>query len=960
MAQGYTLEQLHALGATPGAAPQNTTPQGGGLSLEQLQKMGATPVAVKPRTPTERAAFKGKLAEENQKYQLEADKAKKEARFVNVVGDTLIHGVKSVGKDIADVMAAPFVQKEVEKTNASKDELIKRHIEQIKKAKAEGRDPSRLIRSLAEQTGRGEITVADVLPTLQKTNAQVAGDFLEMAAEVASVGSIKGVKGTGLTKSFAPTAEEAIAKKAAFRAKPLSGRVTEVAINAGKKALNLAPAGYGFDVSKNLQEGKTGGEAFKPGLGTAISVGIPLGVGAVQAGREVLREAAPRVINSLVKPLSKDFMYGKNPGRAVAEENIKGNSYEDLAKNISTRRSEIGKEIATQGSTLQEKVKLTLKQELDPLDEAMKEAASSNNKTLLQRLQNVKEALKNNLVLSSTLTPGEVIDHGLADNIDDAKKIIASNDIVNLGEKNLDEMTYNDALALKRKIGDVTRWTNEHTDDSVVNRALRKIYGKIKEAMNVAAEKVDPVVAKKLAGLNERYADLTSAEIATKYRDVLTKRQNLISMPATVGGITGVVTAIATGGAAIPAILAGAGAAALDKALSSPFAKTRIASWLAGAPLEEVGNILTKNPAIRSALYKAFKEDVDIAPKIKQFVKNFEELPKEGGFIKNPFGRNLPQAPNAAEPFIKEIKKYKTVQEALPKSILPTEIKEAQVFGSSTKGGEYNDVDVAIFLPENHPSFGKTGSEYNKKVGKIEYHIFPANEYGHEVFDAMLDMKTETGRGKAVKLPKNFFGESNPSQSGKIDKSALGKIAGASGAAAVTALGINKAGEKSGLGTVKYARAEDNSQKKNESIPSAKIDLSSLPKGIDPSKFVAFESKAGVPKNTAQALIGLESSFGADRRSADKGEKKWITGLTRLAIADVEKETGRKVDVNDFHDVIRASLEYFNILQKRNPTLSPAEVYVDKYWTQWKNMPNPQEARKKAIDKFNSLITANA
>lgn len=113
--------------------------------------------------------------------------------------------------------------------------------------------------------------------------------------------------------------------------------------------------------------------------------------------------------------------------------------------------------------------------------------------------------------------------------------------------------------------------------------------------------------------------------------------------------------------------------------------------------------------------------------------------------------------PKNLEPLAQEVKKYKSIDEALPKNISVDDIKDAQVFGSSVKGEKYNDIDVALFIDENHATLKKIGSEYNKKVGNIEYHVLPNNEYGRDIFDAMLDMKKETGKGINVAL-KNFKG----------------------------------------------------------------------------------------------------------------------------------------------------------------------------------------------------------
>lgn len=111
-------------------------------------------------------------------------------------------------------------------------------------------------------------------------------------------------------------------------------------------------------------------------------------------------------------------------------------------------------------------------------------------------------------------------------------------------------------------------------------------------------------------------------------------------------------------------------------------------------------------------------------------------------------------------------------------------------------------------------------------------------------------------------------------------------------------------------------------------------------------------SKAKIA-DTLGALMQLESSGGTNKANADKGEKKWLTGLTPIAIKEL-KRVGliKDIDINNETDVLNASVKYFNLMQEKNPELTPAEVYVDKYWTKW----DTQEQRKKKMDEFNKLI----
>ena len=77
-------------------------------------------------------------------------------------------------------------------------------------------------------------------------------------------------------------------------------------------------------------------------------------------------------------------------------------------------------------------------------------------------------------------------------------------------------------------------------------------------------------------------------------------------MPVKVGGSAAIIAAIGTGGAAVPVILAGASAAALDKALGSTAVKTRVAAWLGSQKPSTVAKIIQQNPGIREVLYRVW------------------------------------------------------------------------------------------------------------------------------------------------------------------------------------------------------------------------------------------------------------------------------------------------------------------------------------------------------------------
>jgi hypothetical protein len=350
-----------------------------------------------------------------------------------------------------------------------------------------------------------------------------------------------------------------------------------------------ALAGEALDIATNLQNGKTGAEIFTPGVGTLVGGAIP----AVGVVKNVMvrfgEKQAPRVINSLIKPLAKDFSYGKNPGRAIAEEGIIANNFDDLIKSIQASRQKVGESIGQLGDKLSQTPQVNIRYALNPLDDALKVATSQNNQTLLNRINAVKRAI------TEVLEPVA----------DDAGNLT----IRSVGSRDLENLTFKQARDRLRDIGDLTAFTGNPSDDKLVNAALKRVYGNIKEETLKIADRLNPKLAKEFRKLTEKYADLSSAEIAAKYRDKILERQDLIGFGSQqVGLASGLVTAIATGGATLPAAIVGVSAAALNNLAKTPGFKTRLAYILSKKTQAEANYLFKKIPALKE--FFSFKEGV--------------------------------------------------------------------------------------------------------------------------------------------------------------------------------------------------------------------------------------------------------------------------------------------------------------------------------------------------------------
>ena len=91
------------------------------------------------------------------------------------------------------------------------------------------------------------------------------------------------------------------------------------------------------------------------------------------------------------------------------------------------------------------------------------------------------------------------------------------------------------------------------------------------------------------------YGNLLSAENAAVHRDAIQNRQDLISFGNRGASILGALgTAVATGGAAIPTLLAGLGGVVIDKSMATPAFKTRLAKLLSKLPTGEAQTVFEK------------------------------------------------------------------------------------------------------------------------------------------------------------------------------------------------------------------------------------------------------------------------------------------------------------------------------------------------------------------------------
>lgn len=387
---------------------------------------------------------------------------------------------------------------------------------------------------------------------------------LEAIGTGANIGLTIGTGGTG-----------SVAKSAGLTgAKALGARVLESAVIGG-----------GYQASSNLANSKpvTDNLTSSTILGGVVPV---VGTGLSNI-RKTFAPTAETLINSLIKPLGKDFAYNKNPAKGLLNEGIIANNFEDLANKVIAKTESVGRDIGSVSNILEKSgIVSDLTPALKPIDEAINKAAKSNNSALFESLNKVKVALLNDLKAGVDSKGNPMIVKGEA--------------------KNLISASYNDAKQFLSDISTHTRFTGNPSDDKALNMATKKSYGIVREIMNNTADKVSPEIGATVRNLNERYSNLLSAQSAISHRDLVLKRQNFLnladrfSIPVAVAGAvtTGLVTGDFSKAGAV--LLAELGTIGATKALSSTYSKTRIAQFLSRLAPEERAGILNSTPVLKN------------------------------------------------------------------------------------------------------------------------------------------------------------------------------------------------------------------------------------------------------------------------------------------------------------------------------------------------------------------------
>lgn len=270
----------------------------------------------------------------------------------------------------------------------------------------------------------------------------------------------------------------------------------------------------GFDITtarpieEETPEETTGSSA------KSLLTAFGIGAGGVYGAQKALEATAPartniagNLMNSIIKPAHKQYMFGKNPGKGMAQEGIWGMSIEGLGNKVEQRLSQLN-EYSKQIRSLSENQAKTVNLEsmFEPLKNLSKEfsKAKLTNKAHLNKISNLVKDLRSNI-------PKEL---------------------------NIREMPLEAAYGLKKVVEGLQKWDVQSSADDMMNKALKRMYHNIDASLDVTIPE--------LKSVNSRVANLISAKQAIRNRVEVLSKQSPEKLLNLVNSIPNIVSNTAT------------------------------------------------------------------------------------------------------------------------------------------------------------------------------------------------------------------------------------------------------------------------------------------------------------------------------------------------------------------------------------------------------------------------------
>jgi len=367
---------------------------------------------------------------------------------------------------------------------------------QVPKPGALGRPPT--LSERAQEAGvSGALTLGDVLTGAGKGAEQLVHGGGQLLRNAPVIGpALSALPSATYTRPEPPSN---LAQKVGYGAEKFgefylpSGAVGKLgeAVATGTAGLPvLVRGGINLGTRAALEGAATGGITGMQGgdVKTAAALGAASPIAGALAS-PITQRLPGAVINYALRPLQKQFRFGMQPGEGVAGEGIMALSDASLLRKLRARQGEIGQGIGSELAGYGGPGRTTIQQHLQPIDDAINQAATQNDQSLVNELTRFRKSITDKMVLDPQ-----------------------SGQIVSAGDVSRRAMTPSEAAGVKMRIGEGTQWSGAPYEKAL-NQAKADTYRSLRNRIEEMVPSVGP--------LADRYANVTEAINAAKRKETL-------------------------------------------------------------------------------------------------------------------------------------------------------------------------------------------------------------------------------------------------------------------------------------------------------------------------------------------------------------------------------------------------------------------------------------------------------
>lgn len=340
-------------------------------------------------------------------------------------------------------------------------------------------------------------------------------------------------------------------------------------------------------------------------LGTAaLSGAIP---GIQEALEPFLTKILPsRLLNSLIKPGTKDFTFGKNPGLALANEGIVAPTLSGLQEGIASKMNEIGSQI---GNVAQQTADAGGTH--DVTDFIKKYQAKA-----LTALPTDAERSVWNSRIQSLFSQFKDAGNGQIAQALDADGNPIMKDLTNVPSDQFHQ--------IQTQVGKLAKWTGE-AGEKGVNKLFKGMYGDMGSELDQTAQQLTGQSTK---DLQTRWSNLLGAQNAVENRMGVATRNALMGVRASIAAGAGYTQGNNLEDKLKNALLSGLGEKFIESTIGSPLLKSGLGASLVDAGESQLPKLVGPVTSVLSNPKVTSNKDMS---GLNQIFNNSSQTPNNGG-----------------------------------------------------------------------------------------------------------------------------------------------------------------------------------------------------------------------------------------------------------------------------------------------------------------------------------------